>query len=71
MDEEYNVFEITAFEYDILKVYIKHGYGTVPLKDTTFFNPTGYIFEELNSYTVQEYYDNAIDADGNLWKEKK
>ena len=35
---EWNPLKIDDFTWDVLKVYIKHGYGDCKLYNTTFFS---------------------------------
>lgn len=65
---EWNPLELDEFTWDVLKVYIKHGYGDCKLYNTTFFNCQ--LSDETVCMTLQEFYDKAVDYEDNLWREK-
>ena len=65
---EWNPLKIDDFTWDVLKVYIKHGYGDYKLYNTTFFNCQ--LSDETVYMTLQEFYNKAVDYEDNLWSEK-
>ena len=65
---EWNPLKIDDFTWDVLKVYIKHGYGDYKLYNTTFFSCQ--LSDETVCITLQEFYDKAVDYEDNLWSEK-
>lgn len=65
---EWNPLKIDNFTWDVLKVYIKHGYGDYKLYNTTFFSCQ--LSDETVCMTLQEFYDKAVDYEDNLWSEK-
>ena len=65
---EWNPLKIDDFTWDVLKVYIKHGYGDYKLYNTTFFSCQ--LSDETVCMTLQEFYDKAVDYEDNLWSEK-
>ena len=52
---EWNPLKIDDFTWDVLKVYIKHGYGDYKLYNTTFFSCQ--LSDETVCMTLQEFYD--------------
>ena len=66
---EWNPLKIDDFTWDVLKVYIKHGYGDYKLYNTTFFSCQ--LSDETVCMTLQEFYDKAVDYEDNLWSEKE
>ena len=65
---DWNPLKIDDFTWDVLKVYIKHGYGDYKLYNTTFFSCQ--LSDETVCMTLQEFYDKAVDYEDNLWSEK-
>lgn len=65
---EWNPLKIDDFTWDVLKVYIKHGYGDYKLYNTTFFSCQ--LSDETVCMTLQEFYDEAVDYEDNLWSKK-
>ena len=65
---EWNPLKIDDFTWDVLKVYIKHGYGDYKLYNTTFFSCQ--LSDETVCMTLQEFYNKAVDYEDNLWSEK-
>ena len=68
MGEEFNPYIIGEFEWDVLKAYIKHGYGNMPLYSTTFFSCN--MTNETALITLQEFYDKVVDYDDFPWSYK-
>ena len=65
---EWNPLKIDDFTWDVLKIYIKHGYGDYKLYNTTFFSCQ--LSDETVCMTLQEFYDKAVDYEDNIWSEK-
>ena len=65
---EWNPLKLDDFTWDVLKVYIKHGYGDCKFYDTTFFSCQ--LSDETACMTLQELYNKAVDYEDNLWREK-
>ena len=65
---DWSPLKIDDFTWDVLKVYIKHGYGDYKLYNTTFFSCQ--LSDETVCMTLQEFYDKAVDYEDNLWSEK-
>ena len=65
---DWNPLKIDDFTWDVLKVYIKHGYGDYKLYNTTFFSCQ--LSDETVCMTLQEFYNKAVDYEDNLWSEK-
>lgn len=65
---EFNPFELDEFSWDMLNVYLKHGYGNVKLYDTTSFSC--HFSDETVCMTLQEFHDRAVDYEGELWTQK-
>ena len=65
---EWNPLKIDDFTWDVLKVYIKHGYGDYKLYNTTFFSCQ--LSDKTVCMTLQEFYDKAVDYEDNLWSKK-
>lgn len=66
--DEWNPFEIDEFSWDLLKVYMKHGYGAYRLYHTSAFSAS--LNDETAMLTIQEFYDRAVDYNGQLWSTK-
>ena len=66
---EFNAYELGEFEWDVLKAYIKHGYGDTKLYNTTFFSCN--LTDETVCMTLQEFYDKAVDYDDFPWSYKE
>lgn len=65
---EWNPFKLSDFEWEVLQLYIKYGYGDRKLYDTLFFCAS--LCDETALMTLQEFADKAVDHDNNLWKDK-
>lgn len=66
---EYNPFEIDKLTWDIIQVYIKHGYGDMKLYNLTLFHSG--LTDETACMTLNEFSEKAVDyIDGILWKER-
>lgn len=64
---EFNPFEMDEFSWDVLKAYIKHGYGMFKLYNTTFFSC--HLTDETVCMTLQEFYNKASTYSGDSWKD--
>lgn len=62
---EWSPFTLSEFEWEVLKLYIKYGYGDVKLYDTTFF--ANNLTDETVCMTLKEFSFEAIGFDGLLW----
>ena len=56
------------FEWEVLQLYIKYGYGDCKLYNTLFFCAN--LTDETALMTLQEFADKAETFDGKLWKNK-
>lgn len=68
MGEDWNPFELDAFSWDLLKAYMKHGYGSVRLYHTSAFSTS--LNDETAMLTIEEFYNRAVDYNGQLWSAK-
>lgn len=66
---EWTPFILSNFEWDVLKMYMKHGYGDEKLYHTSFF--TTNLTDETVCMTLKEFAENAIDYDGSRWMDKE
>ena len=66
---EWNPYKLDEFEWEILKVYLKHGYGMAKLYATTFFQCS--YNDETVCMTLEEFAEKAVDIDGVRWIEKE
>lgn len=64
---EWNPLEFDEFAWDVLKMYIKHGYGEAKLYGTTFFSC--HMSETTVLMTLDEIYEHAVNHEGKLWRE--
>lgn len=62
---EYKALQMDEFSWDVLKQYIKHGYGNVKLYHTSFFSSE--LSDETVLLTLQEVYEKATNHNGELW----
>ena len=65
---EWNPYKLDEFEWEILKVYLKHGYGMAKLYATTFFQCS--YNDETVCMTLEEFAEKAVDLDGVRWMDK-
>ena len=65
---EWSPFEINEFEWDVLKTYIKHGYGYCKLYSTTFFSTN--LTDETACMSLIEFYEKAVNFEGEFWTNK-
>ena len=66
---EWSPYMLNEFEWEVLKLYIKHGHGDVKLYNTSFF--TSSLTDETVLMTLQEFSDKAISYDGKFWNDKE
>lgn len=66
---EWNPYRLNDFEWEVLKLYIKHGYGDVKLYNTSFF--TSSLTDDTVCMTLKEFAEKAVDFDDVLWMEKE
>lgn len=62
---EWSPFILSKFEWEVLKLYIKHGHGDVKLCNTSFF--TSSLTDETDCMTLSEFADKAVDYDDFPW----
>ena len=62
---EWCEYILDEFSWEVLKLYIKHGYGKGKLYDTTFFSI--HLSDETACMTLIEFAENAIDNDDFPW----
>lgn len=67
MPEEYNYFEVDEFTWDMIKVYLKHGFGNFKIYETTALNSC--INDEIAIMTVAEFASKVERYDGTKWCE--
>lgn len=65
---EYNPFAISEFDWEVLKLYIKYGYGEFKLYNTSFF--TASLTDESVLMTLNEFADKVTDYNGIPYKNK-
>lgn len=58
MGEEYDAYNLTDFEFDVLECYIKHGFGEMKVWQTTFFTCVN---DEQIIMTLSQYYEKVLD----------
>lgn len=63
---EWSPFTLGDFEWEVLKLYLKYGYGDVKLYNTSFF--TSSLTDETVCMTLQEFADKAVDYNGSSWR---
>lgn len=63
---EWSPFTLSELDWEVLQLYLKHGYGECKLYNTTYF------MHALNDKTVlmtlEEFANEAVDYDGRHWK---
>ena len=67
MNENNINYFLDEFSWEILQVYIKHGFGDMKLYHTSFF---ALLNDDIVLLTLNEYADRVVDYEGKLWKEK-
>ena len=64
---EWSPYMLSDFEWDVLKLYLKYGYGDVKLYNTSFF--TSSLTDETVMITLREFAEKATTNNGILWTE--
>lgn len=59
MGEDYNIYRLDDFNFDILECYIKHGFGNVKIWQTSFFTIHS---DEMACMTLAQYYNKVVEA---------
>ena len=67
MNENNINYFLDEFSWEVLQLYIKHGFGDMKLYHTSFF---ALLNDDIVLLTLNEYADRAVDCEGKLWKEK-
>lgn len=63
---EWTPYTLSEFEWDVLQLYLKHGYGDVKLYNASFFVSS--LTDETVMLTLQEFAERATNPyDGMLW----
>lgn len=62
MEDTFNPFIVDDFTWDVLKAYIKHGYGDLKLYETTFFSC--HLTDDTVCMTLCEFYEKAVNHNG-------
>lgn len=65
---EWNPYRLNDFEWEVLQVYLKYGYGDVKLYHTLFFCAS--LNDETALMTLSEFAEKAVDFDDVLWADK-
>ena len=65
---EWSPYKLDEFEWEILKVYLKHGYGVAKLYEITFFRCS--LTDETVCMTLKEFSEKAVDYDDFPWMYK-
>lgn len=63
---EKNPFELDDFTFDLLRVFIKHGFGNMKLYETTCFQCQ--LCDETALMTLAEFYEKCIPSEFALWR---
>ena len=59
MGEDYNIYYLDDFSFDVLECYIKHGFGDMKIWQTTFFIIDS---DEMACMTLSQYYEKVLEA---------
>lgn len=65
---EWSPFTLNEFEWEVLKLYIKYGYGDAKLYNTTFFQCS--MTDDTVCMTLKEFAEKAVDYDDFPWMYK-
>lgn len=65
---EWSLFTLNEFEWEVLKLYIKHGHWYVKLYNTSFF--TSSLTDDTVCMTLKEFAVKAVDYDDFPWMYK-
>lgn len=64
---EWNPFLLGEFEWEILKTYLRYGYGEAKLYAKPFFQCS--YNDETVCMTLNEFAQRAVNQDGELWRD--
>ena len=59
MGEDYNIYYLDDFSFDVLECYIKHGFGNAKIWQTNFFTIDS---DEMACMTLAQYYEKVLEA---------
>lgn len=65
---EWNPYRLNDFEWEVLQLYIKYGYGEAKLYNTTFFSCN--MADETVCLTLNQLAEKAVDYEDVLWVNK-
>lgn len=65
---EWNPYRLNDFEWEVLEVYLKHGYGDCKLYNTLFFCAN--LNDETALLTLAEFAEKAVDWEDLRWMDK-
>ena len=65
---EWNPYRLNDFEWEVLQLYIKYGYGDAKLYNTTFFSCN--MTDETVCLTLEEFAEKAVDWEDLRWMDK-
>ena len=66
---EWSPFRLSEFEWEMLKLYLKFGYGEIKLYNVTPLQSS--LTDETVLMTLQEFADKAVDYDDFPWSYKE
>lgn len=66
---EWNPYLLDEFEWEILKTYLRYGYGECKLYGTTFFRCS--YNDETVCMTLDEFSQRVVDQDGVKWRDRE
>ena len=64
---EHSYYFLDDFEWEILQLYIKYGYGKAKLYSTSFFQCLN---DDTVLLTLEEYAERVADVNGKRWIDK-
>lgn len=59
MGEDYNIYCLDDFCFDVLECYIRHGFGNAKIWQTNFFTIDN---DEMACMTLAQYYEKVLEA---------
>ena len=59
MGEDYNIYYLDDFSFDVLECYIKHGFGNAKIWQTNFFIMDS---DEMACMTLAQFYEKVLEA---------
>lgn len=59
MGEDYNIYDLDDFSFDVLECYIRHGFGNAKIWQTSFFTICS---DEMACMTLAQYYEKVLEA---------